>query len=129
MTRIRILCKAPTLPPPTDPVDGELRYPKLRGVVASWPDTYIWLVDDDGKEHPITNCTGATWHATQGSQPAHVTLSFIGIDIEAEACIDMVCSFCGKTQREVKKMVASTSSVVVICDECVGLATDMVKAG
>ncbi|XXT42408.1 ATP-dependent Clp protease ATP-binding subunit ClpX [Sorangium sp. So ce513] len=35
----------------------------------------------------------------------------------------MNCSFCGKSRREVKKMVAGPS--VYICDECIGLCNDI----
>ncbi|NCX94524.1 MAG: AAA family ATPase, partial [Gammaproteobacteria bacterium] len=37
----------------------------------------------------------------------------------------LYCSFCGKSQNEVKKLIAGPS--VYICDECVHLCTDIVK--
>lgn len=37
----------------------------------------------------------------------------------------LYCSFCGKSQHEVKKLIAGPS--VYICDECVNLCTDIVK--
>ncbi len=37
---------------------------------------------------------------------------------------DLSCSFCGKTQREVKKLIAGPS--VYICDECVTLCRDII---
>lgn len=37
---------------------------------------------------------------------------------------DLHCSFCGKTQREAKKLIAAT--VAYICDECVRLCMDIV---
>jgi len=37
---------------------------------------------------------------------------------------DLVCSFCGKSQREVKKLIAGPS--VYICDECVSLCTEII---
>ena len=47
----------------------------------------------------------------------------------------MVCSFCGKTQKEVKKLIAGRSDkdeagqgkTVYICDECIGLCQDILK--
>ena len=36
----------------------------------------------------------------------------------------LVCSFCGKTQREVRKLIAGPT--VYICDECVGLCVDII---
>ena len=36
----------------------------------------------------------------------------------------MVCSFCGKTQREVRKLIAGPS--VYICDECITLCNDII---
>lgn len=37
----------------------------------------------------------------------------------------LYCSFCGKSQHEVKKLIAGPS--VFICDECVKLCTDIIK--
>ena len=34
------------------------------------------------------------------------------------------CSFCGKTQREVKKLIAGPG--VYICDECIDLCNDII---
>ena len=38
---------------------------------------------------------------------------------------DLSCSFCGKNQHEVKKLIAGPT--VFICNECVGLCTDIVR--
>jgi ATP-dependent Clp protease ATP-binding subunit ClpX len=35
-----------------------------------------------------------------------------------------VCSFCGKSQKEVKKLIAGPT--VYICDECIGLCNDII---
>jgi ATP-dependent Clp protease ATP-binding subunit ClpX len=37
---------------------------------------------------------------------------------------NLSCSFCGKSQREVKKLIAGPS--VYICDECIGLCNDII---
>jgi ATP-dependent Clp protease ATP-binding subunit ClpX len=37
----------------------------------------------------------------------------------------MYCSFCGKSQSEVKKLIAGTTAF--ICDECVALCSDVIK--
>lgn len=37
----------------------------------------------------------------------------------------LYCSFCGKSQHEVKKLIAGPN--VFICDECIGLCADIVK--
>ena len=37
----------------------------------------------------------------------------------------LYCSFCGKSQHEVKKLIAGPT--VFICDECVELCTDIIK--
>lgn len=39
---------------------------------------------------------------------------------------NLYCSFCGKSQDEVKKLIAGPSTVF-ICDECVSLCTDMIR--
>ncbi len=38
--------------------------------------------------------------------------------------VNLACSFCGKSQREVKKLIAGPS--VYICDECIDLCNDIV---
>jgi ATP-dependent Clp protease ATP-binding subunit ClpX len=38
---------------------------------------------------------------------------------------ELFCSFCGKSQKEVHKLIAGPS--VFICDECVGLCNDIIK--
>lgn len=37
----------------------------------------------------------------------------------------LYCSFCGKSQHEVQKLIAGPS--VYICDECVGLCNDIIE--
>jgi ATP-dependent Clp protease ATP-binding subunit ClpX len=37
---------------------------------------------------------------------------------------DLLCSFCGKSQDEVKKLIAGPS--VYICDECIQLCTEII---
>ncbi len=48
---------------------------------------------------------------------------------------NLICSFCGKTQKEVKKLIAGRTekdmdghiNTVYICDECIGLCQDILK--
>ncbi len=37
---------------------------------------------------------------------------------------NLACSFCGKSQREVKKLIAGPT--VYICDECIELCNDII---
>ncbi|MFT7400817.1 MAG: ATP-dependent Clp protease ATP-binding subunit ClpX, partial [Hydrogenophaga sp.] len=37
----------------------------------------------------------------------------------------LYCSFCGKSQHEVKKLIAGPS--VFICDECIQLCNDIIR--
>ena len=37
----------------------------------------------------------------------------------------LYCSFCGKSQHEVKKLIAGPS--VFICDECIALCNDIIR--
>ncbi|MDD1623974.1 MAG: ATP-dependent Clp protease ATP-binding subunit ClpX, partial [Methylococcaceae bacterium] len=37
----------------------------------------------------------------------------------------LYCSFCGKSQHEVRKLIAGPS--VYVCDECVELCNDIIK--
>ncbi|MEQ1602475.1 MAG: ATP-dependent Clp protease ATP-binding subunit ClpX [Methylophilaceae bacterium] len=49
------------------------------------------------------------------------------MDTQAEGEKLLHCSFCGKSQHEVKRLIAGPS--VFICDECVDLCNDIVKEG
>lgn len=40
---------------------------------------------------------------------------------------DMVCSFCGKSQRVAKKLIANPTGDCYICDECVDICKDIIK--
>ena len=41
-----------------------------------------------------------------------------------KATVDLFCSFCGKAQKEVKKLIAGPA--VYICNECIGLCNDII---
>jgi ATP-dependent protease Clp ATPase subunit len=44
--------------------------------------------------------------------------------MKKEHTVNLSCSFCGKSQREVKKLIAGPQ--VHICDECIGLCNDII---
>ena len=44
--------------------------------------------------------------------------------MKKEHTVNLQCSFCGKHQREVKKLIAGPT--VYICDECIGLCNDII---
>ena len=44
--------------------------------------------------------------------------------IEKRDGASLTCSFCGKAQKEVKKLIAGPT--VYICDECIGLCNDII---
>ena len=37
------------------------------------------------------------------------------------------CSFCGKSQEQVRKMIAGTGNNVFICDECIELCSEILE--
>ncbi len=41
-----------------------------------------------------------------------------------EHTVNLSCSFCGKSQREVRKLIAGPT--VYICDECIKLCNDII---
>ncbi len=43
--------------------------------------------------------------------------------------INLVCSFCGKSQAEVKRLISSPSGDSFICDECVDVCREIIKDG
>src|ERR1051326_5970650 len=46
-------------------------------------------------------------------------------DSAAASTKTLYCSFCGKSQHDVAKLIAGPA--VFICDECVGLCTDIIR--
>ena len=40
---------------------------------------------------------------------------------------DLVCSFCGKSQSETKRLIASPGGDSFICDECVDVCKEIIK--
>ena len=49
----------------------------------------------------------------------------MSVDDKNDGVVEVICSFCGKGQDEVKKLIAGPS--VYICDECIDLCNDIVK--
>src|SRR3954471_22342262 len=47
-----------------------------------------------------------------------------GKNVEKRDNQTLCCSFCGKSQKEVKKLIAGPT--VYICDECIGLCHDII---
>jgi hypothetical protein len=61
-------------------------------------------------------------------QAASIRLdSEVGRDVGKEKWHEklLYCSFCGKSQHEVKKLIAGPS--VFICDECIELCNDIIR--
>jgi ATP-dependent Clp protease ATP-binding subunit ClpX len=44
--------------------------------------------------------------------------------LKKEQHVNLSCSFCGKSQREVRKLIAGPT--VYICDECIKLCNDII---
>lgn len=40
----------------------------------------------------------------------------------------LICSFCGKTQTEVKRLIASPNGECFICDECINICQEIIKS-
>lgn len=43
--------------------------------------------------------------------------------------VNLVCSFCGKSQAEVKRLISSPSGDSFICDECIDVCKDIINEG
>ena len=41
--------------------------------------------------------------------------------------IDVVCSFCGKPQKQAKRLIANPTGDAYICDDCVRICADIIK--
>ena len=50
-----------------------------------------------------------------------------GIDAKSEPQTeDMHCSFCGKSRKQVRKLIGNQDSTALICEQCVGLAGEII---
>lgn len=81
MSHVRIRCKAPPQPKPHE------GFPRFN-VLPSWPDVEVLLVDDEGKEHPLTCVEKITWTIGppgRHSEPPIAVLTCIGAEIDADA--------------------------------------------
>src|ERR1700733_7782979 len=68
------------------------------------------------------NILSAKVEAAQSRTPGG---SLVPAGIVSEPTNTLYCSFCGKSQREVRKLIAGPT--VFICDECVALCNDIVE--
>jgi hypothetical protein len=63
----------------------------------------------------------------ESDAPAAPTLTTSNPNADAADGVELVCSFCGKSHREVRKMYAGIKAM--ICNECVGFMNQMVEEG
>lgn len=83
MSRVRIVCKAPSRPEP-DP-----RSPiRINGVVPSMTDTEVFAVADDGTEVPLDNVQAITFRVACDGEAATATLEVVDVEIDAEARVE-----------------------------------------
>jgi hypothetical protein len=68
------------------------------------------------------NILSAKVEAAQSRTPGG---ALVPAGIVSEPTYTLYCSFCGKSQREVRKLIAGPT--VFICDECVALCNDIVE--
>lgn len=90
-------------------------FPNKLGVKAasSWEQVFINTNDV------------VTLHVTESLTPT-VTASLLENDAEAgESELGLCCSFCGKNQEALSKLVAGTDAF--ICDECINRCLDIVR--
>jgi hypothetical protein len=71
------------------------------------------------------NILSAKIEATEPAASDHRSLSIAASRAAAPPPRILYCSFCGKSQHEVHKLIAGPT--VFICDECVALCTDIVE--
>ena len=46
---------------------------------------------------------------------------------QTEVTSTLFCSFCAKSQHEIRKLIAGPSPSIFICDECVGICADLIN--
>lgn len=97
------------------------------------PGTWALEVAPDGSHARAEQVSVHEWHASQVDPDSEDALSLedwsqgwierIASAMKDRTALTIACSFCGKDQREVKKVIAGRS--VFICDECVTLCHDI----
>lgn len=78
MNVVRIKCRVPEQP---QRLPGGIVVSRI----ADWTDTSITLVDDEGREHEVTNVAGFEVRAEAGPDPVEATLRFVGVELDIEA--------------------------------------------
>lgn len=81
MTRLRIVCKVSKSEQPK----VEPGMPRIGSIIPSWSDMQLFLVDDDGQEHPIDNVNAVTFKAQAGTDLPVAVVEFVDVEIDAVA--------------------------------------------
>ena len=89
MAHVRIRCR---LPQPTTGMiagvapKGTAGFPMICGLVASWPDVEVFIVEDDGTERAWLGVKSVEWSARAGDEPitAKIELFNVELDVMAE---------------------------------------------
>ena len=106
---------------PVERSDDEVKLTIAGAVVA------IARVDREsriGEVVRIFDYTTIEDHDDQEGDPMDRFLDHQAALFDDEASHKLTCSFCGKGQHEVKKLIAGPTSY--ICDECIGLCAEIV---
>ena len=90
MAHVRIRCRLPQLAMGTIAgvaPKGSAGFPLINGLVASWPDVEVLLVEDDGTERAWLGVTSVEFKATAGDEPITAKIEVLNpeIDVMAEA--------------------------------------------
>ena len=120
------------LKPPLSPTDSQLSAPgpDTQRLTVTRPGQPVWSLEVDAK-----GLTGKQVQVTElgqeGNEEDREILLYDWVDEQVKPILPrpmggmaMVCSFCGKNNREVQKLIAGPNSY--ICNECVQLCSDII---
>src|ERR1051326_6199998 len=123
------------LPPPAEPTPGDFGEPTILKAFAEVPNTLDELLCSD--EGPRFLCRFLrhgemirwAWLVCGYGATAATSGTFRDCEMSKvdgnHSKNTLYCTFCGKSQREVRKLIAGPT--VCICDECVELCSDIIR--
>ena len=85
MAHIRICC---FLPQPASSLiegvkaKGTAGFPVINGLVASWPDVEVFLIEDDGTERALRGVKSVEWSACVGREPCTAKLELYNVELD-----------------------------------------------
>lgn len=80
MSRVRIRAKAPPLPKGPTVLD----YPLINGIVPTWCDVEVHLIDDNEREHELTCVERIELDLRASTEPLRAKLTILDVELDVD---------------------------------------------